>query len=69
MSWIDDVVSRVQTGGIYRMSGIGEIKVVGSINQFGGSRGALFVKCKVLKSESESYEVGSFHELNAEFMF
>lgn len=70
MSWTDEARNRVQTGGTYSMSNIGKVKVVGSIRQYGGkgNGGALFVKCEIVESKSDYYKVGSFHQLNAEFM-
>ena len=68
MSWEQKVKSRIHKGSTYTVSGIGKVRVTGSINQF-GSRGALFVWCEIVESESLKYPVGSRHELNAEFMY
>ena len=70
MNWENETRNRIKSGGTYRMSNIGKVKVIGSISQFGGSGsgGALFVKCEIIESKSDHYKVGSTHELNAEFM-
>lgn len=70
MVWEKQVENRIKRGGVYTLSGIGKVKVIGNVNQFGGrgNGGALFVECEIVESEREDYPIGSKHELNAEFM-
>ncbi len=76
MSWQQFTRSKIKQGAVCKMNGspntIGLlVKIVGHISQFGGngSGGAMFVKCKIIESKSESYKIGSYHELNAEFLY
>ena len=72
-SWTDEVRKRVKKGVTYKMQGIGKVKVVGEMWQYGGegSGGALFVEAEIIERErsvSTMYKNGTIHELSAEFM-
>lgn len=71
MGWENEIRNSIKKGNTYRMGGIGKVKVIGNVSQYGGkgSGGALFVKCKIVESVSKSYKIGDIHELNAEFMY